>query len=150
MEPQRIGVVWETDERPLDDDEVRRIAAGALAYGGRAGVDLDIVFVTDPALRDLHGTWLGDPSDTDVITFDLAGGGAGPVGELYVSVDCASRVAPTRPVPLERELALYVVHGVLHLCGHDDHDDLERERMRRAEAAVLRALGYPDDPEATW
>ena len=38
------------------------------------------------------------------------------------------------------------MHGALHLCGHDDDDKEDRERMRGAEQTVLRSLGYPDDP----
>ena len=45
-----------------------------------------------------------------------------------------------------RETALYLVHGALHLLGHDDHDDADRERMRGAESAVLDRLGYARDP----
>lgn len=147
---QLIGVTWQTDDRPLGDERVRAIVARALEHGGRAGVDLDVVFVSDEELAALHAEWLDDSTPTDVITFDLGDEGEGPVGEVYVSVDCARRVAPTRPVSVERELALYVVHGVLHLCGHDDVDPEERRRMRAAEAFVLDVLGYPPDPQPAW
>lgn len=147
---QSIGVAWEGRLRPLADERVREIVVRALEHGGRAGVDVDVVFVDDETLRGMHAEWLDDASDTDVITFDLGADGEGPVGELYVSVECAQRIAPTRPVSVERELALYVAHGVLHLCGFDDHEELERASMRRAELAVLTALGYADDPRPGW
>jgi len=44
-----------------------------------------------------------------------------------------------------RELALYVVHGALHLCGFDDHDPEQRAAMRLAERAVMSSLGYEAD-----
>ena len=82
---------------------------------------------------------------TDVMSFDLGDDENGPAGELYVSVDRARAVAAERGVSLERELTLYVVHGALHLCGFDDHEESERERMRGAEREVMERLGFPPD-----
>ena len=140
------GVALEPADRPLTDEAVSAAAEAALRHGGRAGAGLSVVLVDDPTLAALHAEHLDDPSPTDVITFDLGEEGEGPVGELYVSVDRARAVAAERGVPAARELALYVVHGALHLCGHDDHDPDDRARMRAAERTVLGELGYPDDP----
>ena len=96
----------------------------------------------------MHAEHLDDPTPTDVITFDLGEEGGGPVGELYVSVDRAREVAGRRGVSVARELTLYVVHGALHLCGYDDHEEADRSRMREAEGVVLRELGFEDDPGA--
>ena len=139
-----IEVHWATDRRPATDEAVQRAAAAAALHGGRAGLALSVVFVPEEELTALHAEHLGDPTPTDVITFDLGDGG-GPQGELYVSVDRALAEASQRGVPAERELLLYVVHGVLHLCGHDDHEPHDRARMRAAERAVLEQLGYPPD-----
>ncbi|MBK7875806.1 MAG: rRNA maturation RNase YbeY [Planctomycetes bacterium] len=129
----------------LDDREVRRIVRAALAHGGRPDARVGVVLMGDAELARLHEEHLGDPSLTDVIAFDLGADG-GLAGEICCSVACARRVARSRGVPVERELALYLVHGALHLCGHDDHAPRARTRMRAAERAVLAALGYPDDP----
>ena len=146
-----MTVSWALDgEACLSDAAVEALIGAAVAHGGRAGLELDVVFVGDQALAQLHAEWLADERPTDVIAFDLGAEGPGPAGELYVSVDCARRVAPTRPVPVERELALYVVHGALHLCGFDDEAPDARARMRRAEAEVLASLGYAPDPEPQW
>ena len=80
-----------------------------------------------------------------MIAFDLGEEGGGPEGEVYVSVERAREVAARRGVEPARELALYLVHGVLHLCGYDDHDEEQSARMRAAETAVLRSLGFTDD-----
>ena len=141
-----IQVDWATRRRPLSDAAVRRIARAALRHGGRGGAGLAVVFVTDKALARLHGEWLGDPRPTDVISFDLSGAGGGPVGELYISVPRAFQEAHARELPVERELALYIVHGCLHLCGHDDRAPRARRKMRAAERAVLAELGFADDP----
>jgi probable rRNA maturation factor len=126
----------------MTDAAVRRAARAALFRGGRPEVGLGIVFVDDARLCALHAEYLGDASATDVITFDLGEEGAGPAGELYVSVERARAEARRRGVTVARELALYVVHGALHLCGYDDRDPKSRARMRAAERALLAGLGY--------
>ncbi len=141
-----IHLRWEVAARPLPDKEVERTVERALEYGQRSGIELSVAFVSDAALARVHAEFMGDPSPTDVISFDLSDGGPGPQGELLVSVECALRVAAERGVSPGRELALYLVHGVLHLCGYDDHDPEERQAMRRAETEVLDSLGMPGDP----
>jgi probable rRNA maturation factor len=140
-----VEVLWEVDARPLDDEAVRTAVRAALAHGGRAGAGISVLLTDDPTLAELHERFLGDPSPTDVMSFDLGEEEDGPAGEVVVSVDRAREVAERRGVEHARELALYLVHGVLHLCGFDDHEDGERARMREAEATVLRALGYAPD-----
>jgi probable rRNA maturation factor len=140
-----VSVVWTVPPDGLDDAGVRRAVEAALAHGGRPGLELSVVLVDDATLAELHERFLGDPAPTDVLAFDLGDDG-GPAGEVVVSVDRARDLAAERGVGLDRELALYLVHGALHLCGHDDHDEAERAAMRRAEAAVLAGLGFPDDP----
>ncbi len=123
--------------------------------------ELSLVFLSDPALAQLHADFLDDPAVTDVITFagDLA---LGVAGEVCVSVDAALRHLGTRatsaprprpsslndqPLTLNRspstfaaELLLYVVHGWLHLAGYDDLKPTKKRIMRRAEARALRLL----------
>jgi probable rRNA maturation factor len=105
---------------------------------------VSVVFVGDAEIRDLHRRFLGEDSATDVLAFDLGepGGRGDPhpgdlLGEIVVSVETAAREAARRGEPLERELALYALHGLLHLLGLDDSDPGSRRRMRRAEARHL-------------
>jgi probable rRNA maturation factor len=127
--------------RLLSDAEVGEAVRAALAHGGRADAAVSVVFVTDAELARLHAEHLGDPSPTDVMAFDLGTAGGGPAGEVYVSVERARAVARARDLAPELELALYVVHGVLHLCGFDDRSGPDRARMRRAERTVLASIG---------
>lgn len=140
-----IEITWTVEARPLTDEAVRAAVEAALAHGGRAGLAVEVVLLDDPSLAALHDQWLGDPSVTDVMAFDLGDEGEGPAAEVYASVDRARELARERGVDWGRELALYLVHGTLHLCGHDDHEDEERAAMRAAEAAVMEGLGYPPD-----
>lgn len=141
-----VAVAWTVERTGLSTRAVREAVAAALAEGGRPGLELSIVFVGAEELRRLHEERLGDPEPTDVMAFDLGEEGPGPAGELYVSVDRAREVAAELGVPTERELLLYVVHGVLHLCGHDDHDPRAAGSMRAAEGRVLERIGQPRDP----
>jgi probable rRNA maturation factor len=142
-------ITWAScGDAPVDDAAITAAVAAALEHGGRPGTLLAVVLVDDATLAELHREHLDDPSATDVITFDLGDEAPGPAGELYVSVERARTVADRRGVSPARELVLYVVHGVLHLCGYDDASEEERVRMRAAEAAVMARLGYePDDAE---
>ena len=101
--------------------------------------ELSIAFLTDSALARLHASFLNDPSPTDVITF--AGTPAlGQAGEICVSADTARTFAAGHRHDLSEELTLYVVHGWLHLAGHDDRQPSCKKRMRAAEARALALL----------
>ncbi len=94
---------------------------------------------------------MGLDSATDVLTFDLREEPRtkAAVGEIVVCADVARRraAAPssTRTRGTRRaavaELALYVVHGVLHLCGYDDHLPEDSARMHLREDEILRGIG---------
>jgi len=144
--PVAIGVTWRVRSRPLSDRAVRAAVRAALAHGGWQGERVDVVLVSDSALARLHGRHLADPSPTDVIAFDLSDPHGGVSAEIYASVERARMVARERGVAAGRELALYLVHGALHLSGFDDRRTAARRAMRAAERAVLDALGYPADP----
>ena len=152
--PGSVSWALEGGARELDEGTARRALSHALRHGGGVELVVDLVFVDRSTLSRLHSEFLGDPSETDVITFDLRGDGPsggpagqlGPDGEIYVSVDRARAVAEQRGVSVERELTLYVVHGALHLVGFDDHDPDDRGAMRAAEATIMGALGHaPED-----
>lgn len=135
---------------PLDEAETQRIVQAALAHGQRKDLWLGVVFAPDELMIKLHGDYLDDPTPTDVITFDLEsermpGMPESLAAELYVGVEEAQRVAAIRGVEFRRELALYVVHGCLHLCGFDDHNEADSARMRVAEQSVMAALGFVED-----
>jgi probable rRNA maturation factor len=141
-----VRVAWQAGPALVADVQLVAAVEAALAHGGRAGLEIDLVLVDDAFLAELHGQWLGDRAPTDVISFDLGEDPAGPAGEVYASVDCARRVAQEQGHDPGRELVLYVIHGVLHLCGYDDHEPGERRAMRRAEREVQVALGLDPLP----
>lgn len=152
-EPQgepRLTWTDEAGEALAVESDVARALAAALRHGGEPDRHVDVIAVGAATLARMHGQFLGDPSETDVITFDLRDDepeGIGTVdGEIYISADRAREVGVLRGHGPQREFVLYVVHGALHLCGFDDDEPEDRAAMREAEAAVMAMLGYPPDP----
>lgn len=101
--------------------------------------ELSLVFLTDPALAQLHADFLDDGSTTDVITFE-GDPAHGTAGEICVSVDTAFAYAKAHRRRFDEELTLYLVHGWLHLAGHDDLVPAKKRAMRRAEARAMAVL----------
>lgn len=119
-------------------------AALATRYSSLANTrELSLVFLTDAALAQLHGDFLGDPSPTDVITFE-GEPSLGTAGEICVSVDTAAAYARKHRRDFAAELTLYVVHGWLHLAGYDDLVPAKKRAMRRAERRALELLHRAD------
>jgi probable rRNA maturation factor len=105
--------------------------------------ELSVAMVGDKKMSDLHQRFMGIAGPTDVLTFPLDADRRGrPVaGEVVVCVPEARRRAKAEGVPVERELLLYALHGMLHLCGYDDRTDASFRAMHRTEDQILTQLG---------
>ena len=91
--------------------------------------EIEVSFINDDAISAAHAQFMNDPSPTDVITFQH--------GEMLISTDTAIRQAAAHSQNPQRECALYIIHGLLHLHGHDDHDAAESDAMRRLQESIL-------------
>lgn len=89
-----------------------------------------VLIIGDRRMASLHRRYLGVRGPTDVLTFQH--------GEIVMSVETARRQARLLKTSTEYELKLYLVHGLLHLCGFDDCTPTKRRRMRLAEKCVMR------------
>lgn len=131
---------------------LERLARRVLAREDVEAAEIGILLVDDRRIAALHGRWLGDPTPTDVITFDLTESDAavdGPLrGDVVVSVETARRVGRDFGWTPRLEVAYYVVHGLLHLTGYDDRTPVRRRAMRARERSVMRAVGLPPPPRA--
>lgn len=101
--------------------------------------DLSVALLTSRAMGKLHARFLDDATPTDVITFE-GDESAGLAGEICVCPDVARNYAAARNNDFSEELALYIVHGYLHLCGQDDVDPVLRRRMRAAERTAMKII----------
>ena len=93
---------------------------------------VEVNLVSDGQIAAVHGEFLDDPTATDVITFDH--------GEILVSAETAAARAPEYGHGVDREVALYVIHGLLHLAGFGDKTEEEFQRMRGLQEKILRAV----------
>lgn len=119
-----------------------RAAAEAVLKGERiAAAKISLAFVDDATSERVNRQFLEHEGPTDVITFPL---GSKPLqGELVIGAEVAGRVAAEQGHDVQHELALYVIHGVLHLCGYDDKKPEPERLMRQREAHYLKLLGLP-------
>jgi len=116
---------------------------------GRRRAEISVAVVRGVTMQRLNRQYLGHDYDTDVLSFCLEEESADRplLGQLIVSLDFAARQASRLSgrgqgvVTLRDELALYLVHGTLHLLGFDDQDPEDRRAMRRQEAEVLEGFG---------
>lgn len=91
-----------------------------------------VVLISDRRMAQLHQRFLHQSGATDVITFDH--------GEIFISVDTAQRNARRFGTSLQREIELYVIHGLLHLRGFDDRSLRDAKQMDRVQRRILDAL----------
>lgn len=121
----------------------------ALARDGIDGRLLCVLVVDDADSGRLHHQHFGDPAATDVMSFPDGSpdpdSGRVRLGDLAVGLDVARRLAAERRRPVEEELALYVLHGALHLLGYDDVDPADRDEMWTVQREVMAALGVAID-----
>ena len=109
--------------------------------------EISIVLTDDEHIQELNREYREADRPTDVLAFSqLEGEGAEvpgervALGDVVVSVDTAERQAADQGHALEDELDLLIIHGVLHLLGHDDETDADAADMRRREKRVLDEL----------
>ncbi|HEU4570879.1 MAG TPA: rRNA maturation RNase YbeY [Gemmatimonadales bacterium] len=125
---------------PLPAATVRRVVDRVLR-GERRRAEIAVTFLGPTRMRALNRAHLGHDRVTDVISFALPGPGGRLVGDVYVCRAEAARQARRHGVPLREELVRLVVHGTLHVLGHDHPAGEERTRSpmwRRQERYVRR------------
>ena len=126
----------------IDPEELARQVRATLASEGVARASISLAVVDDATIRAINLRHLDHDWPTVVISFVLSDADDPELsGELVVSAETAATTARQAGVPPRDELALYMVHGLLHLCGYDDEADEARGLMRRREGEILAELG---------
>jgi probable rRNA maturation factor len=130
---------------PVDRAALCKLARTVLAREERHRANVSIVLVDDATSRRINRTYLGHDWPTDVISFPLSGPDEPELsGELVISAEMARATAQEMGTEPWNELALYVVHGLLHLCGYDDSTEEDASRMHRREEQILVGEGLYD------
>jgi probable rRNA maturation factor len=155
--------VFAADEQQVHQMDVARWAGLARqvlqARGVKGETEVSLLFVDEQAIAALNEQFLGKTGPTDVLSFPIEDepgptgrspdfGGSGPgssaeqgtltlLGDVVICPVVASRNAVEHEVPFEDEVALLVVHGLLHLLGMDHENEAEAERMEAVEQQLL-------------
>lgn len=162
--------VFVSDEQTavaIDVARWQRLALAALADEGVSGeCELSVMFVAEATIAELNERFMGHEGPTDVLSFPIDGepdppgrwpdsGGPGPdreddpeelpllLGDVVVCPAVAERNAPTHAGSVDDELALLIVHGILHLLGMDHATDEQRAAMWAREQTLLAAHHGP-------
>ena len=162
-----VFVADEQTEVPIDANRWSRLARGVLAAEGvRGHAELSLLFVDAEEIASLNQEFLGHAGPTDVLAFPIDGelieidDGSGPhrrgpdrpppdpgdlpllLGDVVICPSVAVAQAPSHAGTVDDELALLVVHGVLHVLGHDHQHPDEMARMRAREVDLLQELHW--------
>lgn len=157
----------EQGDGSMDLDRWCRLATDALlAEGVRGLAELSVLFVGEDAIAELNSLYLGKSGPTDVLAFPIDAGEveviAGPggmsrgpdrapvdtgdlpllLGDVVICPSVAARQAPDHAGSVDDELALLLVHGVLHVLGYDHAEPADAQRMQARELELLEAYHW--------
>lgn len=126
-----------------------RLAQALLTRVGESAAELGLVFVGDRRMRRLNRVYRHKDRTTDVLAFALReavpprvlGRASAPLGDVVISIPTALRQAKESRRSLDHEIAVLMIHGILHLCGYDhERSRAEARRMQRRERSLLAGL----------
>jgi probable rRNA maturation factor len=143
-----VSIACPQETVPLDRGRLRELARAVLAGEDIADYEISLAFVDNTTIHRLNKQFLDHDEPTDVLSFPLSDASAKKLaGELVIGAEVALRQAAERGHDVHAELALYVIHGLLHLCGYDDKTVSQANRMRARERHYLKAAALPDIAE---
>ncbi len=126
----RLDLPWLRRFAPVALEECLRVSSvGRPAL--RELEEISVAIVSDRRIAQMHVEFMGIAGPTDVLTFDH--------GDIVISAETARSYAADYQQPVDHEIARYIIHGLLHLNGFDDHEPRARRRMHRVQERVLRA-----------
>ena len=144
----KISIATPQELVALDRGRMREVVRAVLAGEHVADYEISLAFVDNPTIQRLNKQYLDHDEPTDVLSFPLSNPMVKVLaGELIVGAEVARAEAAERGHDVQVELALYVIHGLLHLCGHDDKSANAAKEMRQRERQYLAKLGLPDVAE---
>lgn len=123
---------------PICGLSVSQVVEAVLEHEGHSCDEVCIHFIEQEEIKELHRQYFNDPTPTDCITFPMDGVKQKAddfcmLGDIFVCPEVALKYAQKHRQDPYEETTLYVVHGLLHLMGYNDIEDLERDHMRAAE-----------------
>lgn len=135
----------------IDSRRLQRVARRLLAAAGEEYSSLSLTLVNDRDIQDLNRIHRGKDKPTDVLSFPLLSeedpmlsvDGERLLGDVVISIETAKRQADAYDAPLQNELYRLLIHGILHVLGHDHEESDERDRMVAEERRLADAIEMP-------
>ena len=117
--------------------KIEKLVKKVISKENKISGDLNFIVTNDKTLKKINIKYLKHNFNTDVISFNYENQG-NLYGEIYVSIDTVKRNAKNYKVSYRIELVRVMIHGVLHICGYEDQNNLEKEKMSELEDWWLR------------
>ena len=137
-------------EAGIETERWRRLAELALTAENISEGELTLFFIDEQIMTDLNAEHMGETGPTDVLAFPIDGPTQGTakttidhegppkiLGDIFICPSIARKNADIYKKPFEDEIALLVIHGVLHILGHDHAEDEEKRIMQEREKVLL-------------
>ena len=138
-----IDIEVEADAWSADLPDVADVVARAAEQAAPPG-DVVILLTDDETVRDLNERFRGKNRPTNVLSFPAPENAQPHLGDIVLAHGVCAAEARAQGKPFADHLSHLVIHGILHLMGHDHEADDEAEAMEAKERTLLAALGIPD------
>ena len=131
--------------------QLKSAAQKLLRAVGRPDSEISVLLTDDASIRGLNRTHRGKDKPTDVLSFPAERDILSPskdgvprsLGDIAISVETARRQAADYDAPLQNEIYRLLIHGLLHVLGHDHHEPAERAAMEAEERRLASAIAMP-------
>ena len=127
----------EVKHRFKDSKSTKGVLSNIFVNEGLELEQLIFIFCTESYLLDLNVKYLQHDTYTDILTFDLSESTSSVIAEIYISLDRVADNAIQYDISFDQELQRVMIHGILHLCGYNDHTAVEISQMRAKESYYL-------------
>jgi probable rRNA maturation factor len=130
-----VILVSDRQDEAVDEEGLVELARGCLAGEGIPDAELSVSFVTEEEMADLHQRYMGEEGATDVLSFpmDEVDEGSRVIGDVVIAPAVAARNNPDRAA----EMRVLLVHGILHLLGHDHEREADKAVMWERQALYV-------------
>ena len=106
--------------------------------------EVAVLLTNNAEIQVLNRDWRAKDKPTDVLSFPADPMDEPFLGDIAIAIGVTQEDANTRNIGLDQHLSHLLIHGLLHLLGHDHKDDTEAAEMEALEIAALASLGWPD------
>ena len=120
----------------IDSEKVKNWIAYVIRTHGKRVGEVNYLFCDDNYLINVNRTYLNHDTYTDIITFDYVAGNI-VSGDIFISTQRVEENARLFNVPFEQELHRVIIHGILHLLGQEDKNEIDAKEMRRREEECM-------------